>query len=204
MGFEQLAGLKEQLAKQAANNAAKKKAPRARRPAPAGAASKPAAAASKQAAAPRPEAASKPAAPAKPVDPVVHTIGKLQKRFPLAFPKNPAPKVPLKVGIFEDLMKHAEELGLSEKELRSAIKVWCRGNRYWTSLAEGAPRIDLTGGSAGEVSSADAARAVYLETNRAARASSPKPAESGKQPEKEAASEAAKEAAKETDQEAGK
>ncbi|SAK49694.1 ProP effector [Caballeronia fortuita] len=156
MGFEQLAGLKEQLAKQAASNAAKKKAPRVRRPAPAGT--------SKAAAPARPAAA-----PSKPVDPVVHTIGKLQKRFPLAFPKNPAPKVPLKVGIFEDLMKHAQELKLDEKELRSAIKVWCRGNRYWTCLVQGAPRIDLAGSQAGEVTSADAERAVYLETNRLAR-----------------------------------
>ena len=173
MGFEQLAGLKEQLKKQAANNAAKKKAPRARRPAPA--------------------APPKPETPSKPVDPVVHTIGKLQKRFPLAFPKNPAPKVPLKVGIFEDLMKHAEELGLNERELRSAIKVWCRGNRYWTCLVEGAPRIDLAGASAGEVSSADAARAVHLESNRLARtASAPKAAESGKESGKEAVKESGK------------
>ncbi|WP_309243922.1 ProQ/FinO family protein [Caballeronia sp. EK] len=105
----------------------------------------------------------------------MHTIGKLQKRFPLAFPKNPAPKVPLKVGIFEDLMKHAEELKLNEKELRSAIKVWCRGNRYWTCLVQGASRIDLAGEKAGEVSTADAERAVYLETNRLAR-SAPAPA----------------------------
>ena len=87
MGFEQLAGLKKQLAKQAEQAKAKqveqskaeqtkaKKPPRARRAAPA----------------PAPA----PAVPSKPVDPVVHTIGKLQKRFPLAFPKNPAPKVPL-------------------------------------------------------------------------------------------------------------
>jgi ProP effector len=199
MGFEQLAGLKEQLAKQAANNAAKKKAQRARRPAPA-AASKPAPQAKHEAqpnAQQRAPSRPRQETPSKPVDPVVHTIGKLQKRFPLAFPKNPAPKVPLKVGIFEDLMKHAEELGLNERELRAAIKVWCRGNRYWTSLVEGAPRIDLTGGKAGEVSSADAARAVYLETNRAARAASPKVAESGKPADKDVAKEATKEGAKE-------
>jgi ProP effector len=202
MGFEQLAGLKEQLAKQAANNAAKKKAQRARRPtpAPAPASASKTQTASKQNApkqnAPKP-AASKQVAPSKPVDPVVHTIGKLQKRFPLAFPKNPAPKVPLKVGIFEDLMKHAEELGLDERELRSAIKVWCRGNRYWTCLVEGAPRIDLTGGHAGEVSKADAARAVHLETNRAARAaSSPKPAEAAKPAGKESGNEGEGEASK--------
>jgi ProP effector len=171
MGFEQLAGLKKQLAQQARqaeqdkvkekekDKAAKaKKPPRARR-------------------APPPP----PAAPAKPVDPVVHTIGKLQKRFPLAFPKNPAPKKPLKIGIFEDLMKHAEELQLSERELRAAIKVWCRGNRYWTSLSEGAARVDLTGTAAGEVTSADAARAVYLENNRQARSTAaPKAGEAPK------------------------
>jgi len=182
MGFEQLAGLKKQLEKQAASKAAEKKAPRGRRPAPA-AGAKPAAAAkpvnpSKPA---KPAAAQKPATPSKPVDPVVHTIGKLQKRFPLAFPKNPAPKVPLKVGIFEDLVKHAAELGLDEKELRGAIKVWCRGNRYWTCLVQGAPRIDLTGGQAGEVSPADAERAGYLEANRLARsAAAPKTAEPAK------------------------
>ena len=161
MGFEQLAGLKKQLAKQAEQAKAKqveqskaeqtkaKKPPRARRAAPA----------------PAPA----PAVPSKPVDPVVHTIGKLQKRFPLAFPKNPAPKVPLKVGIFEDLMQHATELQLSERELRSAIKVWCRGNRYWTCLVEGAARVDLAGQAAGQVTPADASRAVYLESNRMAR-----------------------------------
>jgi ProP effector len=166
MGFEQLAGLKKQLAQQArqaeqAKEARKAKDPRAQKQPPR--AQRP----------PAPPAA--PAVPAKPVDPVVHTIGKLQRRFPLAFPKNPAPKVPLKVGIFEDLMKHAEELQLSERELRSAIKVWCRGNRYWTSLVEGAPRVDLAGSPVGAVSSADAARAVYLENNRQTRsAAAPK------------------------------
>ena len=68
----------------------------------------------------RPAAA--PAADAKPVDPVVKSIGRLQKRFPNAFPKNPAPKLPLKVGIFEDLVVHAKDLSLNEAELRDAIK----------------------------------------------------------------------------------
>jgi ProP effector len=142
MGFEQLAALKGQLAIRA-ETARRKKPPRAKEPAP--------------------------AVQSKPVDPVVLTIGKLQKRFPKAFPKNPAPKVPLKVGIFEDLMHHASELALSEQELRSAIKVWCRGNRYWTCLVEGATRFDLMGVAAGGVTSADAARAVYLAANRSTR-----------------------------------
>ncbi|HEX7936514.1 MAG TPA: ProQ/FinO family protein, partial [Paraburkholderia sp.] len=115
----------------------------------------------------RPQAA--PAADAKPVDPVVKSIGRLQKRFPDAFPKNPAPKLPLKVGIFEDLVVHAKDLSLSEAELRDAIKTWCRGSRYWKSLVEGAARVDLTGAEAGKVTTQEAAGAQRLQAHRAAK-----------------------------------
>ncbi|MFC0401935.1 ProQ/FinO family protein [Paraburkholderia rhizosphaerae] len=93
----------------------------------------------------------------EPVDPVVHAIGKLQKRFPAAFPKKPAPKLPLKIGILEDLLPHAQELSLSEAEVREAIATWCRGSRYWMSLTEGAARVDLNGAPAGQVSARDMA-----------------------------------------------
>ncbi|MFC6312065.1 ProQ/FinO family protein, partial [Paraburkholderia dipogonis] len=109
----------------------------------------------------------KPAVEAKPVDPVVKSIGRLQKRFPIAFPKNPAPKLPLKVGIFEDLVVHAKDLSLSEAELRDAIKTWCRGSRYWKSLVEGAARVDLTGAEAGKVTAQEAAGAQRLQAHRA-------------------------------------
>ncbi|WP_439672950.1 hypothetical protein AEMCBJ_32085 (plasmid) [Cupriavidus necator] len=103
MGFEQLAALKAQLAEQGkAEKAAK--APKRARP-------------------PRAREAT-PANPAKPVDPVVHAIARLQRRFPLAFPKNPAPKVPLKIGIFEALVTCAQDLSLSEAELREAIRTF--------------------------------------------------------------------------------
>ncbi len=104
---------------------------------------------------------------AKPVDPVVKSIGRLQKRFPNVFPKNPAPKLPLKVGIFADLVVHAKELSLSEAELRDAIKTWCRGSRYWKSLVEGAARVDLTGGESGQVTAQEAAGAQRLQAHRA-------------------------------------
>ncbi|MGE8454097.1 MAG: ProQ/FinO family protein [Pseudomonadales bacterium] len=150
MGFEQLAALKEQLAKQA-----KAEPPAKTRRAP-------------------PKASGRPAKPlndpAKPVDPVLQAIVKLQKRFPQTFPKSPAPKVPLKIGIFEDLVPHAQELGLTEQVLRDAIRTWCRGTRYWTCLVEGAPRVDLAGQAAGHVAPADATRAQGLQAQRAARA----------------------------------
>ncbi|MFC0698503.1 ProQ/FinO family protein [Paraburkholderia humisilvae] len=95
--------------------------------------------------------------PQEPVDPVVHAIGKLQKRFPAAFPKKPAPKLPLKIGILEDLLPHAQELALSEAEVREAIATWCRGSRYWSCLTDGAARVDLNGAAAGQVTARDMA-----------------------------------------------
>jgi ProP effector len=190
MGFEQLAELKKQLAaaRREAAPAAKSGAKPASKDAarPAKEASKPAAKdASKPGARParkpapprraapavapgaRPAAEARPAVDAKPVDPVVKSIGRLQKRFPVAFPKNPAPKLPLKVGIFEDLMVHAKELSLSEAELRDAIKTWCRGSRYWKCLVEGAARVDLTGAEAGKVTAQEASGAQRLQAHRA-------------------------------------
>jgi ProP effector len=98
-----------------------------------------------------------PAPKGEPVDPVVRVIGKLQKRFPAAFPKNPAPKVPLKIGVLTDLLSHAEELALSEAQIREAVSTWCRGSRYWACLVDGAARVDLEGAPAGSVTARDAA-----------------------------------------------
>ena len=184
MGFEQLAALKDQLAKQAEEKRMARRAQHARpaqnaKPAQS---TKPEQSAkpAKQAEAPRqakpgraaPTAArnaqahKSPAQKSKPVDPVVLSIGKLQKRFPKAFPKNPAPKVPLKVGIFKDLLLHSEELGLNEAALRDAIKVWCWGSRYWACITENAMRVDLNGEDAGQVLPGEAARARGLQAKR--------------------------------------
>lgn len=183
MGFEQLAKLRDQLSK-SAKTKAPARADRNRAPSSVSKA-KPAAdgkpdvrpdvrpnakpnarpARPAQKSAPRP----KPPVNAKPVDPVVVHIGRLQKRFPEAFPKNPAPKVPLKIGIFEDLIAHIAELKLTQAELRDAIKVWCRGSRYWSAMSADAIRVDLSGAEAGRVSPEDAVRAQKLEESRVAR-----------------------------------
>ncbi len=174
MGFEQLAALKAQLTKEA--KAKKQQEERtAGKPAPAAKqGGKPEAkAAPKHGAKPATNPATNPAAKAArpsrpggqarsgdktpPVDPVVRVIGKLQKRFPAAFPKNPAPKVPLKVGILADLMAQAADLQLNEAEIREAVSTWCRGSRYWACLTDGAARVDLSGEPAGAVTARDAA-----------------------------------------------
>lgn len=138
MGFEQLAQLKEQLA-------AKAKAEKSSQQAKSGQTS---------------------SVKKSSVDPVVITIGRLQKLFPKAFPKNPSPKVPLKIGIHEDLLVRSTTIKLTEAELRDAIKTWCRGMRYWASITEGAPRLDLDGNPAGTVTEIEASQARALEARR--------------------------------------
>jgi ProP effector len=138
MGFEQLASLKDQLAQQAkAERLAKS-----------------------------PKKKTAPAKKAVPVDPVVLVIGQLQKRFPQAFPKNPAPKLPMKIGIHRDLLEQSEQLGVSKKALREAIKIWCGGNGCWACIVEDSIRVDLNGDEAGRVTKEDAAQARGLEAKR--------------------------------------
>ncbi|KVG68441.1 ProQ activator of osmoprotectant transporter prop [Burkholderia ubonensis] len=199
MGFEQLAALRDQLAAKAKQerNAKRTKAqpdsgtkpssggkPASGAKSPSGAKAASGVKASsgaKVSSGARPSSGGKPSAP---VDPVVVAIGKLQKRFPLAFPKNPAPKVPLKVGIWADLAGQAQAVGLTEAELRDAMSTWCRGNRYWSCLIEDAVRVDLQGNEAGRVSKDDAARARRLKARGPKRKGPAQAAKADAQPEK--------------------
>ncbi|WP_347558192.1 ProQ/FINO family protein [Robbsia sp. KACC 23696] len=104
----------------------------------------------------------RPTRPERQVDPVVLTIGQLQKHFPLAFPKNPEPKKPLKLGISKDLAAQAETLALAEPAILEAIKVWCQGSRYWAAMSNGAARVDLNGEPDGIVTPEQAGHARYL------------------------------------------
>ncbi|MCK9606488.1 MAG: ProQ/FinO family protein [Methylomonas sp.] len=140
MGFEQLASLRDELAQQAAAEKLKKRQIK--------------------------EEGSATAKKADKVDPVVLIIGQLQKKYPLAFPKNPAPKVPLKIGIHKELFEQSEQLGIAKNELRAAIKTWCWGKRYWECLVEDAVRVDLEGNAAGQVTKIDADQAKKLKEGR--------------------------------------
>ncbi|HGM8089227.1 TPA: ProQ/FinO family protein [Pseudomonas aeruginosa] len=87
-------------------------------------------------------------------DPAVEAIWKLQKHFPLAFPVNPDPKVPLKEGILKDAEQHLAVLGLTSEQLKLGIATWCQGARYWACMIENAPRLDLNGQPSGTVTAA--------------------------------------------------
>ncbi|CAN7545033.1 ProQ/FinO family protein [Aquipseudomonas alcaligenes] len=110
----------------------------------------------------RPKQRKRDAAPqAKPreQDPAVEAIWRLQKHFPLAFPVNPAPKVPLKEGILKDAEQHLALLGLSLEQLKLGVAAWCTSSRYWASMVENAPRLDLNGQAVGTVTAGQALHA---------------------------------------------
>jgi ProP effector len=98
-------------------------------------------------------------AKAREQDPAVEAIWRLQKHFPLAFPVNPAPKVPLKEGILKDAEQHLSLLGISLEQLKLGIAAWCRGGRYWSAMTENAPRLDLQGQPVGVVTAGQALHA---------------------------------------------
>jgi ProP effector len=106
-----------------------------------------------------PKRKSPPQAKPRNQDPAVEAIWPLQKHFPLAFPVNPAPKVPLKEGILKDAEQHLELLGLTREQLKLGISTWCQGSRYWKSMVENAPRVDLNGQPVGIVTTSQALHA---------------------------------------------
>ncbi|MDQ2185335.1 ProQ/FINO family protein [Alcaligenaceae bacterium A4P071] len=107
----------------------------------------------------RPSRPPRPAQP--PADPVVLAIARLQRHFPAAFPKKPAPKLPLKLGIHADLLQEQKKLQLEESEITQAIATWCQGARYWACMTENAARVDLAGAPSGVVTAPEANRARH-------------------------------------------
>ena len=168
MGFEKLADLREQLRAQAqkAVPVQPKAAGRTkkREPDQAKAAARP----QQKRESDQAKAAARPQQKREPVDPVVEAIWRLQKHFPQAFPKNPAPKLPLKQGILADAAQHLEKLGMTEEQLKQAIATWCKGSRYWSSMVADATRVDLQGQPAGTVTAEQAAYARRQASRRPA------------------------------------
>lgn len=78
-------------------------------------------------------------------------IDKLQELYPLTFPKKPLNKVPLAIGITEQLISMKTELGVSTIIIKLAMQLWCTGVRYQEALKFGSPRYNLDGSQAGVV-----------------------------------------------------
>lgn len=76
--------------------------------------------------------------PARPIHPLLHVLADLQPRlFGARF-------LPLKVGIYEDL-RAAHPEALPAEELKVALGLHTRSNRYLEAVASGLPRHDLQG-----------------------------------------------------------
>lgn len=76
-------------------------------------------------------------------------VQQLQEVFPLAFPKKPNNKVPLMIGIAEQL---AGEFKIDKQLINNALKLWCWGGRYRSALKiAGVDRIDIYGNKVGIV-----------------------------------------------------
>ena len=110
-----------------------------------------------------------PKPPRTSADAAARAVTTLQRHFPHAFPHSSAPKVPLKVGILKDVLARAASLGLSERDARNGVKLWCRGQRYWTCLVEGDARVDLNGAITGVVTAVEAEYGKSQEETRVAR-----------------------------------
>ena len=71
-----------------------------------------------------------------------------QEQFPVAFPKKPAPKVPLKIGIgqpYDMLFLASYSVGATQSDIQNALHLWCRGRRYWQSFKVNKYRYSVLG-----------------------------------------------------------
>jgi ProP effector len=82
----------------------------------------------------------------------------LSERYPNAFKPKNAQKVPLKVGIRNDILAAHPEL--SKNEVNAALSDYTGGPKYLTHLQPGADRFDLGGAISGKVTDGEAAWAV--------------------------------------------
>ena len=73
----------------------------------------------------------------------------LAERFPACFKPPGQPRLPLKVGIDQDIINIAADL--SETDVRQAIKMFVATPEYYLATIEGAVRVDLEGNAAGVV-----------------------------------------------------
>jgi len=76
---------------------------------------------------------------------------------------------PLKIGVCEEVISQHPEM--SRHRIKRLLKTYTQSPEYWSTLTAGAPRIDLAGNVAGEVTAADeedAKRKIAKEARRAA------------------------------------
>lgn len=68
----------------------------------------------------------------------------LQEKWPKCFSIYEAKRRPLKIGIFEDILKALDGV-VTADELRNALRCYVHNSRYLKNMKEGAQRIDFDG-----------------------------------------------------------
>lgn len=92
---------------------------------------------------------------------MMHLRGWLIRKHPKCFMLFGQPKLPLKIGIYDDIMAlYGGGYQNFRFELSAALSDYCNGGTYLRALVVGAVRVDLDGNPAGEVSEAAAQHAV--------------------------------------------
>lgn len=82
----------------------------------------------------------------------------LVERWPRCFKPKGAPKLPLKVGIVDDIQREMPEIGY--RRLLHALTDYTGGATYLRAIVVGGERIDLNGEPAGIVTRSDADHAL--------------------------------------------
>lgn len=80
----------------------------------------------------------------------------IAEAFSIGFPSQSVPQGSAQGRHSQDAEQHLELLGLTREQLKLGISTWCRGTRYWASLVENAPRLDLGGQAVGTVTATQA------------------------------------------------
>jgi sRNA-binding protein len=60
---------------------------------------------------------------------------------------------PLKIGVYEEVISQHPEM--RRRQIKRLLKEYIQSPEYWSTLTAGAPRVDLHGNVAGEVTAAD-------------------------------------------------
>ena len=81
----------------------------------------------------------------------------LAERFPACFKPKGAMKLPLKIGIYHDVLAALPEVG--RHRLHDAFADYTNGPKYLTQIVEGAVRVALDGSPAGLVTAKEAEHA---------------------------------------------
>jgi sRNA-binding protein len=94
-------------------------------------------------------------------DRIVAVIARLAAAFPQTFTaEKHLPHRPLKIGIAADI--RAALADLSRRALGTALAAYTKRLMYLQALTVGAPRVDLAGNPAGEVTAAEAEHAAVV------------------------------------------